>query len=174
MTSTLCTPADMFANLPGILGFYPEKSIVLAGFHRSESTQQPGKYVLGPLFRTDSNRTDAIADILRNLTMSTDLIFGFIIDNGIYSDSNSAPCAQDYVRSLCAIARDHDAPLAAVWATPSLYTGEPYRRVFGLTQHDVGPATTGMPDVSHQWPVLHQRGIFLARACCPTLLEPIC
>ena len=118
----------MFANLPGILGFYPEKSIVLAGFHRSESTQQPGKYVLGPLFRTDSNRTDAIADILRNLTMSTDLIFGFIIDNGIYSDSNSAPCAQDYVRSLCAIARDHDAPLAAVWATPSLYTGEPYRR----------------------------------------------
>jgi hypothetical protein len=133
----------MFANLPGILGFYPEKSIVLAGFHRSESTQQPGKYVLGPLFRTDSNRTDAIADILRNLTMSTDLIFGFIIDNGIYSDSNSAPCAQDYVRSLCAIARDHDAPLAAVWATPSLYTGEPYRRVFGLTQHDVGPATTG-------------------------------
>ena len=168
----------MFANLPGILGFYPEKSIVLAGFHRSESTQQPGKYVLGPLFRTDSNRTDAIADILRNLTMSTDLIFGFIIDNGIYSDSNSAPCAQDYVRSLCAIARDHDAPLAAVWATPSLYTGEPYRRVFGLTQHDVGPATTGRDnwDAGCIAPVASAASTrdLLSKGMLPTLLEPTC
>ena len=167
MTSTLCTPADMFANLPGILGFYPEKSIVLAGFHRSESTQQSGKYVLGPLFRTDSNRTDAIADILRNLTMSTDLIFGFIIDNGIYSDSNSAPSLATMTLHSLPYGQLRRSTLVSLIAGFSAL----HNMTWDLQQPDV---TTGMPDVSHQWPVLHQRGIFLARACCPTLLEPTC
>lgn len=49
-SQTLSSHGEILANIPGILGFYPQKSLVLAFFERNDDTRSVS---LGPLARLD-------------------------------------------------------------------------------------------------------------------------
>ena len=49
-SQTLTSHGDLLANIPGILGFYPQNSLVLAFFERGDEAQN---LQLGPLARLD-------------------------------------------------------------------------------------------------------------------------
>ena len=49
-SQTVSTHGDILANIPGILGFYPQDSLVLAFFERGDEAQN---LQLGPLARLD-------------------------------------------------------------------------------------------------------------------------
>lgn len=125
MTSTItqCTPADLFANLPGILGFYPRESLVLATFNRAEHAK---RFLLGPVMRLDIGDPEAlneVAEVLRH--EEPDLVFGFLITTGD-EDSTEQIALDLYER----VATGH-LDLSACWTAREVLTGEPYQLVFG-------------------------------------------
>ena len=60
-SQTLTSHGEILANIPGILGFYPQNSLVLAFFERNSDT--PGLH-LGPLARLDLD--DAVETLIDN------------------------------------------------------------------------------------------------------------
>ncbi len=60
-SQTLTSHGEILANIPGILGFYPQNSLVLAFFERNSDT--PGRH-LGPLARLDLD--DAVQTLIDN------------------------------------------------------------------------------------------------------------
>ena len=117
-SQTLTSHGDILANIPGILGFYPQNSLVIAFFERNDDT--PGLH-LGPLARLDLD--DAVETLTANQAqfsawsgrVNADAVIAYVI--------NSDPSAAD---DLAEFLLGEDSPLPTVLAivqVPELTSG---------------------------------------------------
>lgn len=124
-SQTLTSHGDILANIPGILGFYPHNSLVLAFFERNSDT--PGLH-LGPLARLDLD--DAVETLVNNQAqfsawtdrVNTDAVIAYVV--------NSDPSAAD---DLAKFLLSEDSPLPTVLAivqVPELTSGTGWWTVY--------------------------------------------
>lgn len=124
-SQTLTSHGDIFANIPVILGFYPQNSLVLAFFGRNTDTH--GQH-LGPLARIDLD--DAVETLVNNqdqLTAwseraNTDAVIAYVV--------NSAPSAAD---DLAKFLLSDNSPLPTVLAiiqVPEITSGTGWWTVY--------------------------------------------
>ncbi|HCG2963720.1 TPA: DUF4192 domain-containing protein [Corynebacterium striatum] len=81
-SQTLTSHGEILANIPGILGFYPQDSLVLAFFERKEDSPQLS---LSPLARLDLD--DAVETLINNQAqfsawtdrLSTDAVIAYVV-----------------------------------------------------------------------------------------------
>lgn len=124
-SQTLTSHGDILANIPGILGFYPQNSLVLAFFDRNSDT--PGLH-LGPLARLDLD--DAVQTLTANQSqfaawsgrVNADAVIAYVI--------NADPSAAD---DLAEFLLSEDSPLPTVLAivqVPELTSGTGWWTVY--------------------------------------------
>lgn len=127
MTTISPTPGHLFANIPGILGYYPHESLVLMCFLPGSGGS---KKKLGPVIRLDLWQDEVLSSIGDTLHhYNPEFLFAFMITNAEHSAQVSAIACQ------LQTATDHHqfpAPVTACWATSELITANPYRLVFDL------------------------------------------
>ncbi len=124
-SQTLTSHGEILANIPGILGFYPQNSLVIAFFERNSDT--PGLH-LGPLARLDLN--DAVETLVNNRNQFTALSDRDNADSIIAYVINSDPSAAD---DLAEFLLSEDSPLPTVLAivqVPELTSGTGWWTVY--------------------------------------------
>lgn len=121
-TTVLTQPGEVFANIPGVLGFYPEDSIVLITFDPSTSSDH---WVHGVTARVD-------IDAVHELFGATDFIgedtpvFALIVSDDPVKISHG-------IAGVAALdGEDALGMLLGCWWTRRVFTGEPFQRVTGL------------------------------------------
>ncbi len=107
-SQTLTSHGEILANIPGILGFYPQNSLVIAFFERNDDT--PGLH-LGPLARLDLD--DAVETLIDNQAQFTALSDRDNADAIIAYAVSSDPSAAD---DLAEFLLSEDSPLPTVLA----------------------------------------------------------
>ena len=147
-TTLFHSPGDMLANIPGLLGFYPEKSIICVGFRRNSGH----RYKLGPVFRTDIDCIDGVADIFeRSDRLSLELLFLFIVDDALYREftqhnaDKTSIHAHPHLERISTLATRFKAPVVGMWITPGLYSNETYLRVAGMPQSELDDNVSAKP-----------------------------
>src|SRR5699024_10841081 len=124
-SQTLTSHGDILANIPGILGFYPQDSLVLAFFERKENSPQLS---LSPLARLDLD--DPVETLINNQAqftvwsdrLSTDAVIAYVVS----SDPSAADVLADFLLS-------EDSPLPAVLAivqVPEITSGTGWWTVY--------------------------------------------
>lgn len=124
-SQTLTSHGDILANIPGILGFYPHNSLVLAFFDRNSDT--PGLH-LGPLARLDLD--DAVETLIDNQQQFTALSDRVNADAVIAYVVSADPSAAD---DLAKFLLSEDSPLPTVLAivqVPELASGTGWWTVY--------------------------------------------
>ena len=75
----ISNPGTLLANLPGILGFYPHDSVILAGFHNGEVGNI---HTLGPVLRLNIDDLRFLGDACEALARTgVDFCFAFKLDD---------------------------------------------------------------------------------------------
>ncbi|WP_342319884.1 DUF4192 domain-containing protein [Corynebacterium mayonis] len=130
----LTGPSEIIASLPGILGFYPQESVVLLGLCPTEDSS---RVVLGPVLRVDlSHAANLCADI--HLLPLGDCVFFFAVVITKIPDSLLATQAID---ALYEAGRTCAVPLInACWHVSEISTGTPYKVIFGSEVGVIPPA----------------------------------
>lgn len=124
-SQTLTSHGDILSNIPGILGFYPQDSLVITFFERNDHTH--GLH-LGPLARLDLD--DAVETLINNQqhftalsdSLSTDTIIAYVV--------SSDPAAAD---GLAEFLRSDESPLPTVLAiiqVPEITSGTGWWSVY--------------------------------------------
>lgn len=124
-SQTLTSHGDILANIPGILGFYPQNSLVIAFFERNSDTH--GLH-LGPLARLDLD--DAIETLVANQNqftawsdrLNTDAVIAYVVS----SDPSAADDLAEFLLS-------EDSPLPTVLAiiqVPEITSGTGWWSVY--------------------------------------------
>lgn len=117
----LVNPGQLLAEVPGLLGFYPDASVLVMAFNHDSGKH----YTLGATARmdlADAVRRETVAEVVGALTQQgPDLIFVFIVDPEAAVGSR-----RRVVRSMVQEARTSGAHLAGVWTTRRIVTDEPY------------------------------------------------
>lgn len=124
-SQTLTSHGEILSNIPGILGFYPQDSLVIAFFERNSDTH--GLH-LGPLARLDLD--DAIETLINNRNqfsawtdrLNTDAVIAYVV--------NSDPAAAD---DLAEFLLGEDSPLPTVLAiiqVPEITSGTGWWTVY--------------------------------------------
>ncbi|MFR9854539.1 DUF4192 domain-containing protein [Corynebacterium striatum] len=124
-SQTLTSHGDILANIPGILGFYPQDSLVVAFFERNDDTD--GLH-LGPLARLDLD--DAVETLIDNQQQfaalsdrdNADAIIAYVVS----SDPSAADDLAEFLLS-------EDSPLPTVLAiiqVPEIVSGTGWWTVY--------------------------------------------
>ena len=124
-SQTLTSHGEILANIPGILGFYPQDSLVIAFFERNDDT--PGLH-LGPLARLDLD--DAVETLIDNQQQFTALSDRDNTDAIIAYAVSSDPSAAD---DLAEFLLSEDSPLPTVLAiiqVPEITSGTGWWTVY--------------------------------------------
>lgn len=124
-SQTLTSHGEILANIPGILGFYPQNSLVISFFERNSDT--PGLH-LGPLARLDLD--DAVETLTANQAQFSALSDRDNADAVIAYVVNSDPSAAD---GLAEFLLSEDSPLPTVLAivqVPELTSGTGWWTVY--------------------------------------------
>ncbi|MBG9311817.1 DUF4192 domain-containing protein [Corynebacterium diphtheriae bv. mitis] len=124
-SQTLTSHGEILANIPGILGFYPQNSLVLAFFERNDDT--PGLH-LGPLARLDLD--DAVETLIDNQQQFSALSDRDNADSIIAYVVSSDPSAAD---DLAEFLLGEDSPLPTVLAivqVPEITSGTGWWAVY--------------------------------------------
>lgn len=122
-TTTLNSPGQIAANLPGILGFYPHDSLVFVTFSGTESRHH---LELGPVLRIDLDDLVMLPDLARTIEdMDPEVVFGFLVT------TRPDPEINEIIDTLVALTRTRILQLDLAWVTREILTGEPVRIGFG-------------------------------------------
>lgn len=109
-----CLPAELLANIPGFLGYYPQDSLVFVGLMHV----CPNSFDIGPILRLDTSQArylSAVGDAMRAAEM--DACVGFVI----------SPEKDPELVELLRNARDIGAlDVNAVWATSEILSHGEY------------------------------------------------
>ncbi|NLA56301.1 MAG: DUF4192 domain-containing protein [Corynebacterium humireducens] len=122
-TTSLNSPGQIAANLPGILGFYPHDSLVFVTF---SETGSPDKMELGPVLRIDLDDLVMLPELAQAVEdMGQDVVFGFLVTTRPDAEIN------EVIDTLVAMTRAGILRLDLAWVTREILTGEPVRIGFG-------------------------------------------
>ncbi|AZA11584.1 DUF4192 domain-containing protein [Corynebacterium gerontici] len=115
------TPGTLLANIPGILGYYPQESLVIVTLGAARN----GKRALGPVLRldlADLRYAFDVGDALEGANI--DLAFAFVVS--ATADAELIDHLQSLLRALsgCGLL-----PLQQCWFCQSITSGEPFYRV---------------------------------------------
>lgn len=140
-SAILANPGPLIANIPAILGFYPQESLLMIGLDRLLAGS--GRYALGPVLRIDLDDDCALSALIDMATtpgspLDCDLIFIIIVSADL--DRADAVAEELYV-----VSDDRDLPVAACWHVPEVMAGEAYSMVFGPPSPS-GPGPSPQPD----------------------------
>lgn len=136
----LTGPGDLIAALPGILGFYPQESVVLVGLdHHSD----PRCATLGPVMRADLTHAVELCDALTGLPDVADLaVYAVIVsripDSELVRDATEALFDAENSRGFMLV--------DACWHVSEIATGTPYDIVFGPA-----PCAPGEEPLADHW-----------------------
>lgn len=136
-SQTLTSHGEILANIPGILGFYPQDSLVLGFFERNDDTH--GLH-LGPLARLDLD--DAVETLVNNQAqfsawserLNTDAVIAYVV----HSDPSAADDLAEFLLSA-------DSPLPTVLAiiqVPEITSGTGWWSVY--QQQGLSEARSGV------------------------------
>ncbi|MBF9012322.1 DUF4192 domain-containing protein [Corynebacterium phoceense] len=136
-SQTLTSHGDILANIPGILGFYPQDSLVLAFFKQAEDSPQ---LALSPLARLDLD--DVVETLINNKDQfttwsehaNTDAVIAYVV--------NEDPSAAD---ELAKFLLSEDSPLPTVLAiiqVSEIASGTGWWTVY--QQSDLSAPSTGV------------------------------
>ncbi|MEJ5996905.1 DUF4192 domain-containing protein [Corynebacterium sp. H130] len=117
------TPGFLISNIPGVLGYHPENSLIAFLFFRQAEVGKGGRYVLGPMLRADFgalNHDSGFVDYIAHI--EPDLVFGVVVGT-----EGALECAREF-EVLC---HETGVPLSAVWHVPELFSGAQYTRITG-------------------------------------------
>lgn len=121
-TSSLTSPGQIAANLPGILGFYPQDSLVIATFTRLGGDN----FELGPVLRIDIDDLDHLPDLSRTIDdLDEDLVFGFLVTE------RTDEAVDAIIDALLLCVEEGPLTLDALWVVPEILTGEELILGFG-------------------------------------------
>lgn len=127
MTTISPTPGHLFANIPGILGYYPHESLILMCFLPGSGS---GKKKLGPVIRLDLWQDEALGNLADTVDhYDPEFILAFMITSAEHSAHVSAIAGQ---LQRATEGRQFPAPITACWVTSELITTNSYRLVFDL------------------------------------------
>lgn len=145
MTRTHRTPHDplhdagqFFASLPGLLGFYPEDSVIFAAF---EATATEGRYRLGPVLRMDVVNHDMMPHVLSSLKdhdFPTSMVMSFIISDREPDDITTV------AMKILEVAVSQNIPLEGCWWAEHILQGEPYCLIIGPHESLPAPWVSGV------------------------------
>lgn len=116
----LTSPGSLFANIPGILGFYPQSSLVLMAF---ATTDTATRYELGPVMRVDLNELDECAS--ETMQVITDGGYGLVLALVVTDDRAAAENA------ALTLYRHDEGLIDACWTAHDLISGSTYEILFG-------------------------------------------
>jgi len=115
-TQSLASPGQIAANLPGILGYYPNESLVFVTFHATDELHQ---FLLGPVLRIDIDDLHILPHVAETLRgMEADLVMGFVVTT--LPDEEIS----DLIDTLILHVHLFGLPLEVAWVTPQILTGE--------------------------------------------------
>ena len=127
MTTISPTPGHLFANIPGILGYYPQESLVLMCFLPSGGG---AKKKLGPVIRLDLWRDEAITGVGDALyRYDPEFLLAFIITQAVDSPQVRAVATQLRAYGDSSV---FPAPVTSCWVSSEIFSGNPYQLVFDL------------------------------------------
>ncbi len=126
-TAVLANPGPLIANLPAILGFYPQESLLVIGLDRIHPDS--GRHSLGPVLRIDLDDDCALTALLDmaaapGTPLDCDLLFAVIV-------SADLDLADAVAGGLYAASEERGLPITACWYVPEILAGETYSMIFG-------------------------------------------
>ena len=143
--AVLANPGPLIANLPAILGFYPQESLLMIGLDRLHPDS--GRYALGPVLRVDLDDACAFTALLDmaaapGTPLDCDLLFAVIVSGDL--DRGDAVAGELFTAS-----GNRDLPIAGCWYVPEILAGETYSMIFGPTApSETDPWTAGqLPEI---------------------------
>ena len=115
------TPAQIFANIPGLLGFYPEESIIFLNFALAKNGSKV-RLALDFSSRTDLNDWNATKQACTVIAdHKPDVVWALIV-----SGDSDPYIIDEALEELVDLAESAHLPLAAVWVTPEIASGSPF------------------------------------------------
>ncbi|MHA2789146.1 DUF4192 domain-containing protein [Corynebacterium sp. S7] len=139
--NTLSGPGELIASLPGILGFFPQESVIVIGFHVDDdepctldhNTQDRNlahshKFAIGPVMRADLSHIAKLAQGLKSpFLQDREFYVAVIVSRALQSS-----LAREAVDVLYDLNDDRDSSLINMcWSVSEIATGSPYRMEFG-------------------------------------------
>lgn len=129
------TPAQIFANIPGLLGFYPEESIIFLNFALAKNGSKV-RLALDFSSRTDLNDWNATKQACTVIAdHKPDVVWALIV-----SGDSDPYIIDEALEELVDLAESAHLPLAAVWVTPEIASGSPF--VLGVRAEEDSGITT--------------------------------
>lgn len=138
--SSLFGPSDIIAALPGVLGFYPQESVVVLGI--LPDNQDAGGLQLGPVVRVDLARLDALVEKLKTDTsqylLGDDVLayLGVIVSR--IPDSELVIGVTERLRYL---EEETGFKIDLCWHVSEIAQGTPYTLLFGPAEAADGEYT---------------------------------
>ncbi|OIR42456.1 hypothetical protein BJP08_03895 [Corynebacterium sp. NML140438] len=138
--SSLFGPSDIIAALPGVLGFYPQESVVVLGI--LPDSQDAGGLQLGPVVRVDLARLDALVENLKTDTsqylLGDDVLayLGIIVSR--IPDSDLVIGATERLHYL---EEETGFKIDLCWHVSEIAQGTPYTLLFGPSEVPDGEYT---------------------------------
>ncbi|MCT1634641.1 DUF4192 domain-containing protein [Corynebacterium pseudodiphtheriticum] len=126
------TPDELIANLPGLLGFYPEESFVVQGYY----SKPDGSVYIGPTVRVDLSDDFPSGEIARYLANAQCAFHvGFIVsDRAVGNDHEYSGWIekQAWFQAIQQADAAGKVPLMGCWLVDETREGARYRLLFGV------------------------------------------
>lgn len=131
-TDGLFNPATVLSNIPGILGYYPEESLIFACLDMDEEAPgQAAGFTMGPLFRLDIADLGAVSDVADAIgVVDPDVVLMFVVAEQLGEQKDHLT---DHLMHLTSCG---GMPVMGCWWTPRIHTASTYELLFAEPQAD--------------------------------------
>lgn len=129
---SVTSPGELFANVPGLLGFYPQESVIFITLALRDGSSQMAES--GPIIRMDLDELHALPevhDIVRSATI--DYVIALIISERCHEDASYLQKITDF---LLSDSHQGIVPIQWIWHTSAIFNGNSFHLVYDRDQDD--------------------------------------
>ena len=132
-SASITSPGQLLANIPGLLGFYPQESVVFVTLEKA-TKERPATHC-GPVIRIDLEELHALSDIADIIsTANIDYVIVFIVSEKCETEPEYFQQIKDLFLSAMQMKL---LPIRWIWHTSAIFTGNSFRLVQeGASDHD--------------------------------------
>lgn len=132
-SAALFSPGDLIASMPGLLGYYPNESLIIISLMRDSS----GTEYLGPVMRTDLSHARCVRAMIEDAASDDTLTHLAVVVSRI----PNSPLVAEAVSELYDATDPAGYPLVdACWHVSEIAAGTPYCLLFGPAAGELGRA----------------------------------